>query len=597
MGATSSLNSATLLQFIRQGRSFSGHEPHCSFLNVGQTQFANISSVSGLDFQDDGRAVGITDWDQDGDVDLWVSNRSGPQLRYLQNDLGIEHASLSIRLQGTQCNRDAIGARVEVVTGNPALKLIKSLRAGDGYLAQSSKWLHFGLGDHADNVNVVVQWPDGQSETFQSLRPGRYVLKQGSAAATAWTGPGGSPETHSHTVTTTARTGSDESAAQVFCVSQLPVPRLAYEGFDGQVAEVFRPGSGKPVLLNLWASWCLPCQQEVAGLATAQRSIESAGLDVVALSVDGLDGNNSISAAQLEAMLSDLRFPFRSGRASAKLIELVQILNDYSFDLHLPLPVPTSILIDGEGRLAALYKGPVDAERILADVALLGADLNTQRDRTTGFAGRWHESLKTVSLVPLLDMLTERGFLAEANEYVARIGTVSKGLLLPALTRLGIACYRQGLNGEAQRHFNVIQQIDPSFVGAQTQLGKLYEQQGRYETAVKLYSEAIERNPSSLTALNNLAWLLATCPDPQVHDGEAAVKHATQANELTSGVDPNVLDTLAAAHARAGDFSNARETAEKAWQLAQSTGRLQLAAQIATRIDLYRAEMPFLRSQ
>ena len=80
----------TLSDMLGGGRSFSGRERNCCFLNTGYGQsagnrFADISALSGLDFPDDGRAVALVDWDQDGDVDLWVSNRNAPRLRLLRN--------------------------------------------------------------------------------------------------------------------------------------------------------------------------------------------------------------------------------------------------------------------------------------------------------------------------------------------------------------------------------------------------------------------------------------------------------------------------------------------------------------------------------
>ena len=108
---------ASLHRWVRSGKSFSGQERNCCFLNLnggGQTRFADISTISGFDFPDDSRAVCLTDWDHDGDVDLWVANRNAPQLRLLRNDAGPRGAFIALVLEGTRCNRDAIGARVEV---------------------------------------------------------------------------------------------------------------------------------------------------------------------------------------------------------------------------------------------------------------------------------------------------------------------------------------------------------------------------------------------------------------------------------------------------------------------------------------------------
>ncbi len=133
---------------IRNGGTFSGHERNCAFLNIEDGTFANISAVSGLDFLDDARTHALVDWDHDGDMDVWTANRTAPQMRLMRNDAPQrDHHFLAIRLEGSRSNRDAIGARVELVLNeSPDQKIIKCLRAGEGFLGQSTKWLQFGLG-------------------------------------------------------------------------------------------------------------------------------------------------------------------------------------------------------------------------------------------------------------------------------------------------------------------------------------------------------------------------------------------------------------------------------------------------------------------
>ena len=67
---------ATLNRLLREGRSLSGRERNCAFLNLGQAnaerRFAEVSTASGFDFPDDGRALALVDWDSDGDFDVDV---------------------------------------------------------------------------------------------------------------------------------------------------------------------------------------------------------------------------------------------------------------------------------------------------------------------------------------------------------------------------------------------------------------------------------------------------------------------------------------------------------------------------------------------
>ena len=91
--------------------------------------------------------MALVDWDHDGDVDLWLTNRTAPRVRFFRNDYPRRHHFLSVRLRGRSCNRDAIGARLELVmAGWGTKKRIKTIHAGDGFLGQSSKTVHFGLG-------------------------------------------------------------------------------------------------------------------------------------------------------------------------------------------------------------------------------------------------------------------------------------------------------------------------------------------------------------------------------------------------------------------------------------------------------------------
>ena len=72
-----------------------------------------------MDFPDDGRAISVTDWDNDGDLDLWITNRTAPRLRLMRNDTKEVNSFISLRLRGNgkTVNKDAIGARVEIING------------------------------------------------------------------------------------------------------------------------------------------------------------------------------------------------------------------------------------------------------------------------------------------------------------------------------------------------------------------------------------------------------------------------------------------------------------------------------------------------
>ena len=112
-------------------------------------------------------------------------------------------------------------------------------------------------------------------------------------------------------------------------------------------------------------------------------------------------------------------------------------------------------------------------------------------------------------------------------------------------------------------------------------------QTGRYREAKETLTAALERHPDSDELAHNLARLLATTPDPAVHNGALALRLALTVRDRTGGRDPRVLDTLAAAYAAAGQLALARETAEHAITLARQLGDLEMARDIAANAKRY----------
>ena len=169
-------------RLVRQGYSWNGHERNAAYLNLSGSSFADVSVTSGLGLMDDARTASRVDWDGDGDQDLFVTNRSGPRIRFLCNQRARDDRWIALRLRGTSCNRSAIGARA-VLEGRSGERWIRTLRCGEGYLAQSSAGLHFGLGA-AEIARLRVRWPGGEWEDFGCPRRGcAHLLVQGSGEA------------------------------------------------------------------------------------------------------------------------------------------------------------------------------------------------------------------------------------------------------------------------------------------------------------------------------------------------------------------------------------------------------------------------------
>jgi 4-amino-4-deoxy-L-arabinose transferase-like glycosyltransferase len=121
----------------------------------------------------------------------------------------------------------------------------------------------------------------------------------------------------------------------------------------------------------------------------------------------------------------------------------------------------------------------------------------------------------------------------------------------------------------------------------QTQLAGQLEAEGRMEEAIQHCREALNADPNNPLALNNLAWILATASKPELRNGEEAVQLATKAVVLTDARLPLFLETLAAAYAKAGQFSTAIEVTGVARYLAQLTGQQDVADKNAELLILY----------
>jgi len=115
--------------------------------------------------------------------------------------------------------------------------------------------------------------------------------------------------------------------------------------------------------------------------------------------------------------------------------------------------------------------------------------------------------------------------------------------------------------------------------------------------AVRHYRSALAKRPEWPDPANNLAWLLATDPDPDIREPLAAIEFAERLQGGGKQLDPDQLDTLAAAYAAAGRFPEAGVTAAAAAQLARDGGRPELALEIESRLRLYRAHRPFIETR
>lgn len=154
--------------------------PNYLMLNQGDGTFVNTSEQHGIEppvrgiyldvkIQDrdairSSRCAATADFDNDGRIEI-VTNNFNHEPYYYRNGFQKKNY-IAFRLTGTTSNRDAIGAIIRITVGEQ--KMVRLLQTAGGYLSQSSKVLHFGVGDHEQVEQAEIIWPSGRQQVISN---------------------------------------------------------------------------------------------------------------------------------------------------------------------------------------------------------------------------------------------------------------------------------------------------------------------------------------------------------------------------------------------------------------------------------------------
>jgi hypothetical protein len=142
--------------------------------NDGSGKFRSVGSVSGPGFalKKASRALAVGDIDNDGDLDMLISN-VGAAADLLRNDGGNRDNSLLVRTIGSKSNRDGIGARLKLFVAGKVL--VREVKAGSSYLAQNDLRVHFGLGRTMLADRLEIRWPDGSVDRVENIQANQIL--------------------------------------------------------------------------------------------------------------------------------------------------------------------------------------------------------------------------------------------------------------------------------------------------------------------------------------------------------------------------------------------------------------------------------------
>jgi tetratricopeptide (TPR) repeat protein len=494
-----------LNRLLHENKSFSGNETNNAFLNCGKNNpFADVSSTIGWDFADDARAIGLIDYDHDGDLDLFVTNRTAPRIRLLQNNLRSESNFLSLHLTGAAKTtpRDAIGARVEVHLEKQLIPHLRTLHAGQSFLAQSSRWLHFGLGKDAVIEKVVVHWPGSGSQTFTSIKANQQLhLTQGKATATP-----------RKTRRNPALTAAPHPITEKSSVARIIPPA-------GHTFPNIPTANGEPLsisettLIALWSRTCPHCQQELQSWATKAAKFKTSEIKLALLCTDQEPFD------QASAFLKSINSPFSTRMAGPGAVELLDALHASIIDLWIPIPVPTSFLVSKEGQLLAIYRGNASIEQIIDDKKFATAHPLKRRSAGTPFAGRWTSKPAPSSPQRTAQQLLQRAQPSLAIDYLRSAltkpffqsdkFTQSDNLLL-----LGQILGQQGRPTEAIPQLEAARELIPKDIRVLRLLATAHAETGKFSKSFAILNNAISYHPQNLDIYDDAIDIARKANDP-----------------------------------------------------------------------------------
>lgn len=617
-----------LNRLLHEDRSFSGNERNCAFLNCGGQFFTDISSISGFDFPDDARAVVSCDWDFDGDLDLWTTARTAPRLRLLQNRSPSKGSWISLLLTGNgrNTNINAVGARLELHLAGHDVPLLKTVHAGDAFLSQSSLWQHFPLPSGAEIERLVIKWPGGNEQIIapSSIPTGfRYTISQDQNPL-AWQPPAQRMTFEKYE----PETRKASESARIILSGRMPIPPVYVSNGSADSAVELDPESLKgPLLLNIWATWCAPCLEELKEWSDLEPRFNELGLRVIAM--------NSEPALHetAEKILKNFNFPFQSFDADEKTIRNLDVFQQSILDRWTPMPVPTSFLIDHHGMVAAIYKGKVHVEQLAEDLKLLKSSPEQVRQASVPFAGRWAGSPQSFN--PLLvnaqfvayNQINEGvKYLSRFTEMAARSNSVSPSMLanisyvigviqndsgdlqgaissfrkalefssddFRSLRELGEALLKTGDHSSAldllQKALNInSQNIEARRLMSRALLvhAEILSQKGDYPVAVANLKSALSYDASQLDAAYLLASILLNPNSGQSYSPQESLALAQKLCQITRNSNPDYLLIAAKAFLTNNNPDSAHRSAELALNIFASSGQTQKAQAAAQLIQ------------
>ena len=329
-------------KIFEEGFSFSGFERDKLYLSDRGEKFVDISGLSGLDSVTDGRGSAYGDFDNDGDLDVFLTALQGQVHHLFRNNVGQNQGFIRVALEGTASGRDAYGAEVRMKTSQGVLTRIKA--GGSGFVSQSDPRLLFGLGSDDGVEWMEVRWPSGAVQRFGPVAAGSSVkVVEGSGSELEY-------QRERRFELPDPLRGQDQALAWLKIRRGDLFPEVplvdAVRGIGGgdqtDLGAYRRPG--RRTLVNLWATWCAPCLVEMPQLERLFNDLAAAGVDLIGISLDTGAAKESVPS-----YLSRLGITYPVFTTLESSFEQI-----YSGG---QLVVPLSFIVGTDGRIEGILSG------------------------------------------------------------------------------------------------------------------------------------------------------------------------------------------------------------------------------------------------
>jgi tetratricopeptide (TPR) repeat protein len=527
-------------ELLRSDGTWSGYERNVFYANNRDGTFSDVSAVAGMDFVEDGRAFALADFDHDGRLEMFLKNRNAPQLRLLKNVMEELPPTIAFRLQGTNSNRDAIGASVTIETGSG--RQTRMLQAGSGFLSQHGKEILFGLGETKGPVRASIRWPRGLVQELRDLPINHRIwVEEGAELSRLEPFKGEAIKRGAFSAEAILEVEQLPTRVETWLLAPIAAPDFSLPDLSGQV-RALSATRGKTTLLNFWSTKSPDSREDLSMLQKLHTGGATKDLQLIAVNVDDpADG-------EVRGFASELSFRILRGTADGTAI--YNILYRQLFDRHRDLSLPTSFLIDRNGDIVKVYQGPNHFEHVEQDFLSIPQTDAERRARALPFPNGTYALEFGRNYLSYGALFFQRGYLDQAaasfqqawrdhpssaealygigsvylnqNKNAAARETFERAVKLPAnypdtlpdaWNNLGVIATREGRGGDSVECFQQALRLNPHHLLSLDNLGNAYRLQKRWDEARKVLERALEVAPQDAEANYSLAMVFAQSDD------------------------------------------------------------------------------------